>query len=408
MQSVQNTWRDDFPIFKTEMNGKPLIYLDTASSAQKPYTVIDTISSHMNSEYSNIHRGLYSISQSLTEEYEDVRNKISKLLNLSDSYSVVFTRNTTEAINLVAQSYGRSHLLNNDEIIISDLEHHANIVPWQLLNNNNRLKIKSIPINQNQELDLDVYASLLSKRTSIISINHISNSLGVINNINEIIKLAREFNPEIKVLIDGSQSVVHSHIDVSQIDADFFVFTGHKVYGPTGVGVLVAKTDILDAMPPYQGGGDMIETVDINSSTYKKAPHKFEAGTPAILEVLGLGAAVDYLVDKGMDNIAAHEQSLLEYANQKIKQIDGIKIYGDVPNKAAIISFTADWAHISDIAMILDQCGVAVRSGHHCCMPLMKKLGIEGTVRASFGLYNTFNDIDVFIEGLNKAKKLLS
>lgn len=408
MDKKNNLWRKDFPILQTNMNGKPLVYLDTASSAQKPHAVLEKIEYHIKNEYSNIHRGLYNISQKLTEEYEGVRVKIKAFLNAPDNHSVVFTRNTTEAINLVAQSYGSSFLKKDDEIILSDLEHHANIVPWQLLNNNNDLIIKTIPINEEQELDLEVYASLLSERTRFIAINHISNSLGVKNNINEIISLARHFNPEIKILIDASQSVVHSHIDLSKIDADFFVFTGHKLYGPTGAGCLIAKTDILDSMPPYQGGGDMIETVDFTGSTYKNAPHKFEAGTPAILEVLGLGAAINYLSAIGMGKIEAHEQDLLSYATEQIKHIDGIKIYGDVADKAAILSFTADWGHISDIAMILDQCGVAVRTGHHCCMPLMKKLGIEGTVRASFGLYNTLKDIDILIDSLNKAKTLLS
>ncbi len=409
MTTIQNhDWRDDFPIMRTSMNGQPLIYLDTASSAQKPQAVIDKMTQVMETNYSNIHRGLYAISQNITEEYEFVRLKIKNFLNIPDTYSIIFTRNTTEAINLVAQSFGRTFLQDGDEIILSSLEHHANIVPWQLLKNYNDLKIKPIPLLQDNTLDIEAYASLLTKKTKIIAINHISNSLGNINKINDIISLARNFNPEIKVIIDGSQAVVHSRVNLTEIDADFYAFTGHKIYGPSGVGVLIGKTDLLNQMPPYQGGGDMIETVGFDHSTYKQAPFKFEAGTPAITEVIGLGAAIDYLSGIGMDNIAAHEQTLLKYATQQIKEIDGITIYGDISEKAAIISFTAEWAHISDIAMILDQCGVAVRSGHHCCMPLMKILGIEGTVRASFGLYNTHNDIDIFIKSLKKAKKLLA
>ena len=408
MTDKHQNWREDFPIFQSKMNGKPLVYLDTASSAQKPNAVIDKMTSLMNSHYSNIHRGLYAISQNLTEEYEAVRSKVSRFLNISSDYSVVFTRNTTEAINLVAQSWGNEFLEEGSEIILSELEHHANIVPWQLISEQKSANVKYIPLIEDQELNLEEFKKLLSDKTKIVCVNHISNSLGIINNIQAIIAITKEFNPNIKVLIDGSQSVVHGSVDLSQIGADFYVFTGHKLYGPTGVGCLVAKTSILEQMPPYQGGGDMIETVSFDSSTFKEPPYKFEAGTPAIMEVIGLGAAIDYLSSKNMDDIAEYEHNLLLSASVKMRELDGMRIYADIEGKAPIISFTAEWAHISDIAMILDQCGVAVRSGHHCCMPLMQKFGIEGTIRASFGLYNTMEDIDIFIDGLNKAKKMLA
>ncbi len=406
--NITHSWRADFPIFETEMNGKPLVYLDSAASAQKPRAVIERINHLMNCNYSNVHRGLYKISQSLTEGFECARSKIHHFANISDDYDVIFTRNATEAINLVAHSWGRTSLLEGDEIILSEVEHHANIVPWQLINKNNKFSVKFIPMHEDKKLDLDAYASLLNERTRLIAVNHVSNALGIKNNIKKIISLARHFNPGIKILIDASQSIVHDQVDFSEIGADFYVFTGHKLYGPTGVGVLIGQHHLMNDMLPYQGGGDMIEHVTTSGSTYKPSPHRFEAGTPAIMEVIGLGTAIDYLVDIGMARVAKHENDLLKTATNAIKDIDGLRIYADVPDKAPIISFTADWGHISDIAMILDQCGVAVRTGHHCCMPLMQKLGIEGTIRASFGLYNTENDIDRFIGALKKARTLLT
>jgi len=406
MADISNR-RDDFPVLSTQMNAKPLAFLDTGASAQKPQSVINAMNDVQTGAYSNIHRGLYRISQDLTADFEGVRAKIARFMGANSEKEVIFTRNTTESMNLVAQSWARKHMSKGDEIIITEMEHHANIVPWQLLRDQIGIVIKVIPVLDDGTLDLDTFSSLLSTRTKLIGIVHTSNALGTVNNINEIIGISRDFNPEIKVLIDGTQAVVHNSINVSGMDADFFAFTGHKLYGPTGIGVLWGKYDVLETMSPYQGGGDMIDHVTFDHTTYKEPPYRFEAGTPAITEVIGLGAAIDYLNEIGMDNIAAHEQELLEYGTAKLSAIDGLKIYGTAPEKAAIISFTIDGLHISDVAMILDQCGVAVRTGHHCCMPLMQRFGIDGTIRASMGLYTNKTDIDQLYDGLVKAKEML-
>jgi cysteine desulfurase/selenocysteine lyase len=399
--------RKSFPILQTTMNGKPLVYLDNASSAQKPQIVINAMSAVMEQGYSNVHRGLYTISQDLTRNFEAVRNKIAHFISANEN-EIIFTRNATEAINLIAQSWGRAHLQEGDEIILSAMEHHANIVPWQILRDQIGIIIKVIPLNGQGGLDLDAYEKLLTNKTKLIGCVHISNAIGAVNNINKIIELARQFNPKIKVLIDGSQSIVHTPVNVKTMDADFFIFTGHKLYGPTGIGVLYGKYDILESMPPYQGGGDMIERVQWDKTTYKNPPFRFEAGTPAILEVIGLGAAVDFLVDIGMNNIVQYEADLSIYAHSLIKEIQGITLYGDPQNKIGILSFTMDCAHSSDIAMVLDQMGIAVRSGHHCCMPLMESFGVDGTVRASIGLYNNKDDIDRLIEALQKVRDLFA
>ncbi len=401
-------WRSDFPVLKTEMNGRPLAYLDTAASAQKPYAVIDEMNRILNVEYSNIHRGLYEISQNLTQEFEGVRTRVAGFLNAQSERSIVFTRNTTEAINLVAQSWGCTFLEEGDEIILSVMEHHANIVPWQLLREQRGILIRTILVDEQGVLDLESLQNILSEKTRLVSVVQVSNALGTVNDINKIIEITKEFNPDIKVLVDGSQSVVHTPVDVQALDCDFFAFTGHKLYAPTGVGVLYGREELLNAMPPYQGGGDMIESVTFEKTTYKEAPHKFEAGTPAIVEVIGLGAAIDYLQAIGMEAVAAHEQELLAYGTKALREIDGIRLYGTGPDKGPILSFTAEWAGASDIGMILDQCGVAVRTGHHCCMPLMQRYGIDATVRASMGLYSSMGDIDRLIEGLKKAKDMLS
>lgn len=400
--------RADFPILSMQMNGKPLAFLDSAASAQKPSQVIDTMNRVQKSGYSNIHRGLYRISQDLTADFEAVRAKIAQFIGAKTEKEIVFTRNATESINLVAQSWGRTHLKQGDEIIISEMEHHANIVPWQLLRDQIGIVIKVIPVLDEGSLDYETFETLLSDKTKLVAVTAISNALGTINNINKIMALSHDFNPKIKVLIDGSQAIVHEEINVSNLDADFFVFTGHKLYGPTGIGVLYGKYDVLETMPPYQGGGDMIEHVTFDKTTYKEPPYRFEAGTPAITEVIGLGAAIDYVQSIGIKNIEAHEQTLLDYATQKISQIEGIRIFGTAQKKAGIISFTLYNAHISDVGMILDQCGVAVRTGHHCCMPLMARFGIEGTIRASIALYTNKKDIDQFIEGVIKAKEMLA
>lgn len=402
-----SAFRNDFPVLETTMNGKPLAFLDSGASAQKPLSVINAMANLQKTGYSNIHRGLYRISQDLTADFEAVRAKIATFIGANSEKEIVFTRNATESINLVAQTWGRTYLKSGDEVIITEMEHHANIVPWQILRDQIGIVIKTIPVLDNGTLDLEAFERLLTQNTKLVSFVHVSNALGTINNAKKIIKLARDFYKEIKVLVDGSQAVVHQNIDVTDLDADFYVFTGHKLYGPTGIGVLYGKYDILSAMPPYQGGGDMIERVTFERTTYKEPPYRFEAGTPAITEVIGLGAAIDYVQKIGLENIAAHEQELLIYATEKMKEIEGVRIYGTAPDKAAILSFTIDGAHPSDIGMILDQCGVAVRTGHHCCMPLMDRFGIDATIRASMALYNNKNDIDQLVEALHKAKEML-
>ena len=409
MADIQNIGycRGDFSIFAEKMNGKPLAFLDTASSAQKPRAVIDKMNGVMSYHYSNIHRALYQFSQFTTQEYEAVRGKASDFLNAYSEREIVFTRNTTEAINLVAQSWGADNLKDGDEIILTAMEHHANIVPWQLLQDRIKFNIKVVPVLPNGTLDLEEFQSLLSDKTKLVGVVHASNALGTINPVSRMVKAAKAFNSDIKVIVDGSQSVVHGAVDVQELGCDFFVLTGHKVYGPTGVGVLWGREAILNSMRPYQGGGDMIERVSFEGTTYKPAPARFEAGTPAIIEVIGLGAAIDYMRTVGLENIAAHEKNLLDILTRETAKIDGLKFYGKAQEKVGIVSFTADWAQSSDIAMILDKQGVAVRSGHHCCMPLMKSFGIDGTIRASLGLYSNENDINALVQGLKKAKELL-
>lgn len=404
-----SVYRKDFPILSQEVNGSPVAYLDSASSAQKPQVVLDSIRGTYESNYANIHRGLYHFSQVVTQQFEEVRGKVARFINAPSSEEIIFTRNTTEAINLVAQSWGRSNLQAGDEIVISEMEHHANIVPWQMLETQIGVKIKVIPILDDGSLDFGSFAALLSEKTKLISVVQASNALGTINSVQKIVKTAKNFNENIKIMIDGSQSVVHSTVDVQEIGCDFFAFTGHKLYGPNGVGVLWGKAEILADMPPYQGGGDMIETVSFDKgTTFKAAPARFEAGTPAIVEVIALGAAIDYVQAIGMEAIAAHEKALLDVMMRELSMIEGLTFYGAAQEKVGVVSFTADWAHASDIAMILDKCGVAVRTGHHCCMPLMTRFGIDATVRASLGLYSNENDVRALVSGLNKAKEMLA
>lgn len=401
-------YRSDFPVLATQVHGKPMVYLDTASSAQKPQIVFGTMCDVQEHYYANIHRGLYHNSQATTRAFENVRIKVSEFINASTPNEIVFTRNTTEAINLVAQSWGRTFLKEGDEILLTHMEHHANIVPWQLLRDQIGVVIKVLPVLDDGTLDLDALEGLLSVKTKLAAFTHISNALGTINPASDIVKRIKAYNSSIKVLIDGSQSAVHTAIDVRALGCDFFCFTSHKLYGPTGVGVLWGKYDILESMPPYQGGGDMIETVTFAHTTYKAPPARFEAGTPAIVQVIGLGAAIDYMRAIGLDDIAAHEQALFKKMSEEAANIDGLTVFGTGPDKAGILSFTLKGAHTSDIAMILDQQGVAVRAGHHCCMPLMARFGIDGTVRASLGLYSNDSDVMSFIRALKKAKEMLT
>lgn len=409
MAAIQNIdyCRGDFPRLNEPLHEKQLAYLDTASSAQKPFMVIDKMRDVMSYHYANIHRGLYTLSQIATQEYEAVRGKVAEFINGSVD-EIVFTRNTTEAINLFAVSWGATNLKAGDEIILTAMEHHANIVPWQLLQGRIGFTIKFVPVLKDGTLDFEAFQTLLSDKTRLLAMVHASNTLGTVNPVAQMVKAAKAFNSDIKILVDASQSVVHGGVDVKELGCDFLAFTGHKLYGPTGVGVLWARASLLNDMPPYQGGGDMIERVSVSGTTYKNGPARFEAGTPAIVEVIGLGAAIDYVRMVGRENIVGHEKQLLDYAARELARIDGLKFYGQAQEKVGIVSFTADWASNADIAMVLDQTGVCVRVGHHCCMPLMESFGIEGTVRASIGLYSNQNDIDSLVKGLKKAKDMLS
>ena len=399
--------RADFPILAKTMSGQPVSYLDTGASAQKPQAVIDAMTYVMENHYANIHRGLYDFSQTSTTEFEAVRSKVAGFIGAGSENEVIFTRNTTEAINLVAHCWGRKVLERGDDVVITEMEHHANIVPWQLVCGMTGAKLKVVPVKDDGTIDLVAFEHMITAQTKIVSFVHISNSLGTINPAQKMVAIAKAKNPDVAVLIDGSQSVVHGAVDVQDLGCDFFAFTGHKLYGPTGVGVLWGRSEILAAMPPYQGGGDMIEQVTFEKTTFKEAPAKFEAGTPAIIEVIGLGAAIDYVQGIGMDVIAAHERELYEYAMKELAAVPGLTYYGTSADKAGIISFRAAWGHPGDIGMILDQCGVAVRTGHHCCQPLMKRFAIDATVRASLGLYSNKTDIDALVAGLKKAKSML-
>lgn len=404
----QNFWRDDFPALSQTIRGKRLAFLDSAASAQKPATVLDAVRGAFETQYANVHRGLYTFSQAKTLEFEAVRSKVADFIGAPDVSSIIFTRNSTEAINMVAQSWGRNFLKAGDEILVSEMEHHANFVPWHILKDQIGVVLKFIPVTDDGQLDLSVLPQLVTERTRLIAVTHVSNVLGTINPLKELIALVRKLNPESVVLVDGSQSVVHMNVDVADLDPDFFVFTGHKLYGPTGVGVLYGRKTLLEAMPPWQGGGDMIDYVSRERVSFAPLPAKFEAGTPAIAEVIGLGAAIDYVRTAGLDAICAWEKALYEYALERFADVDGVTMYGMSPHKAGILSFTLEGCPPADVAMILDQMGVAVRTGHHCCMPLMLRYGVEGTIRASIALYTDKKDIDQLVEGLHKARDLLA
>jgi len=397
--------RKDFPILSETVYNKPLVFMDSGASAQKPTAVINAMDDVYRHYYANVHRGAHYLSQQSTDAFERAREKVATFMNAATADEIVFTKNTTEAINLVADSWGHRFLKAGDEVIVSEMEHHANIVPWQLLEQKIGIKVVVAPISDGGELLMDEFAGLLTDKVKLVAMTGCSNVLGTIPPVKDIIRLAHGKN--IRVLIDGSQSIVHQGVDVRDLDCDFYVFTGHKLYGPTGVGVLYGKLDILKTMPPYQGGGDMIETVSFSGTTFKEPPHRFEAGTPAIAEVIGLGAAIDYVKDLGQDRIAAHEQGLLAYATAELEKIKGMRIYGQSSDKAAILSFIVDGLHPFDVAAVLDRQGVAVRVGQHCAEPLMHRLGIEGTVRASMGLYNTTDDVDALVRAIIKAKEML-
>ena len=382
------------------------MYLDNAATSQKPKSVIDSIEKYYRGYNSNIHRGVHTLSENATEAYESARIKVRDFIHANSTKEIVFVRGATEAINLVAQSFGRNTLGSEDEIIITELEHHANIVPWQLLSQQTGAKLKYVPINDNGELVESEYKKLLNEKTRIVAVGHISNALGTINPIENMINLAHEYGA--KVLIDGAQATSHTSVDVKKLDCDFYVFSGHKLFGPTGIGVLYGKEDLLEKMPPYQGGGDMIKMVTMKETQYNELPHKFEAGTPNISGVIGLGAAIDYVNKIGLENIGNHEKQLLDYANQMASEITELKFIGTAKNKTSILSFTLDGIHPHDVGTILNNEGIAIRTGHHCAMPVMEYFQIPATSRASFSFYNTHAEVDVLIEGINKCSKVFN
>ncbi|MBE0493336.1 MAG: cysteine desulfurase [Thiomicrospira sp.] len=401
----QAALKAQFPILSLFEKGHPLVYLDNASTSQKPIKVIEAVNRYYREQNANVHRGVYGLSERGTEAFEAVREQVRSLLNARSYKEVIFVRGATEAINLVAQSWGRANLVAGDEVIVSEMEHHSNLVPWQMLRDQLDIKVVKWPINAQGELSLDDLAKLINPRTKLIAVTQMSNALGTINPIEQIVKLARK--TDIKVLVDGAQSISHMAVDVQALDCDFFVFSGHKMYGPTGIGGLVAKQDLLEAMPPYQGGGDMIYSVTFDKTEYNELPYKFEAGTPNIAGVIGLGAAIEFIQTLGFKQIASIENDLLKYATQRLTEIDGLRIIGTAKNKGAVVSFVIEGAHPHDLATLLDQDGVAVRASHHCAMPVMQKFDVPATVRASFGVYNTCEDVDRLVDSVNEALDML-
>lgn len=396
--------RDDFPILSRPMNGHRLAFLDSAASAQKPQVVIAAERECYETYYANIHRGVYALSQQSTQAYEAVRGVLKRFINAPDEREIVFVRGATEAINLVAQSFVRPMLQPGDEVVITGMEHHANIVPWQMVTEATGAKLVVVPVEENGTIDLDAYRGCLTDRTRFVSFVHVSNTLGTINPAREMVEIAKA--RDIPVLLDGAQSAPHMPVDVQALGADFYCFSGHKTYGPSGVGVLWGRLDLLSAMPPYQGGGDMIRTVSFEKTEYAEPPQRFEAGTPNIAGVIAMGAGLEYLENIGMQTVAAHEQALLSYAMTELEKVSGLRVIGTAPDKAGVISFIMDEAHPHDIGTILDMEGVAVRTGHHCTQPLMARFGVPATARASFGVYTDEEDIDALVNGLQRVRKM--
>ncbi|MDH6358173.1 cysteine desulfurase [Parabacteroides sp. PF5-9] len=395
------TIRRDFPILEQSIYGKPLIYFDNAATTQKPRCVVEKIEQGYYSVNANVHRGVHFLSQAATEAHENARKTVQQFLNAPSSNEIIFTRGTTEAINLVASSFIEGCMMPGDEILISAMEHHSNIVPWQIQAARKGITIKVIPLTETGELDMDVYRALFSERTRLVSVVHISNVLGTVNPVKEVIEIAHQH--DVPVLIDGAQAVPHLNVDVQDLDADFYTFSGHKIYGPTGIGVLYGKASWLDKMPPYQGGGEMISTVSFEKTTFNELPYKFEAGTPDYIGSTALAEALKYVSALGLEKIAAYEDELLTYATHQLNAIEGMRIFGHAAHKSSVISFLVGHIHHYDMGMLLDRLGIAVRTGHHCAQPLMHLLGIEGTVRASFSFYNTKEEIDTFIKGIEKV-----
>ena len=396
--------REQFPILAQRAGDKPLAYLDNAATTQKPHAVLDTLSRYYASENANIHRGVYALSQQATEAYEGARGKVARFLHAAEPAEIIFTRNATEGINLVAQTFGRRQVGAGDEVVISTMEHHSNIVPWQMLCEEQGARLRVVPITDTGELMLDELASLLGPRTKLLSIVHMSNSLGTVNPVRQVVELAQAQG--VPVLIDGSQAAYHMPVDVQALGCDFYVVTGHKLYGPTGIGALYGRRALLDAMPPYQGGGDMIRSVTFERTTYNDVPHKFEAGTPHIAGAIGLGAAVDFITGVGFGAIAAHERQLLSYATTALSAVPGLRLIGTAPNKASILSFVLDGVHAHDIGTIVDTEGVAIRTGHHCTQPVMDRFQVPATARASLAIYNTTAEIDQLVSALNKVREV--
>ena len=398
--------RADFPILYREVNDKPLVYLDSAASAQKPRPVIEAMDHCLRYEYANVHRGIHYLSNTATQKYEDAREACRRFVNAREADEIVFAKNTTEAVNLVAYAWGMDNITEGDEIILSIMEHHANIVPWHFLRERKGAVIKWAPVSDTGEFLLDEFERLITPRTKMVALTHMSNVLGTIVPIDEVVRIAHAH--DVPVFVDGAQSAVHMAIDVQELDVDFYTFTGHKVYGPSGIGVLYGKKNLLSQLPPFLGGGAMIESVSVDNVTYGPTPSRFEAGTPPIVEAVGLAAALDYMMQIGRREIAAHEHELVTYAHEQLDQLNWLKVYGSAPGKGAIVSFTMDGLHPHDISMVVDRSGVAIRAGHHCAQPLMDRFGVPAMCRASFGMYNTKNDIDVLVEALKKAHELFA
>ena len=398
--------RRDFPILAQEVHGKPLVYLDNAATTQKPQAVLDAIVRYYSQDNANVHRGVHLLSERATEAYERARELAQRFLNASRPEEIIFVRGTTEAINLVAQTYGRRNLAAGDEVIITAMEHHSNIVPWQMLCEEKGARLRVVPINDRGELLLEEYEKLLGPRTRLVALGHVSNALGTINPVRRIIELAHQQG--VPVLVDGAQAAPRMRVDVRQLDADFYAFSGHKTYGPTGIGVLYGKASLLDAMPPYQGGGDMISSVTFEKTLYNKLPHKFEAGTPHMAGAIGLGAALEYVNRLGIENIGAHEHDVLAYATEQVAAIPGVRLIGTAREKTGVLSFVLEPVHPHDIGTILDQEGIAIRTGHHCAQPVMQRFGVPATARASFALYNARAEVDALVRGLNRVREVFA